>query len=230
MTRYLLILLLFFSCNQSEKSISDDPVLPKEPIRYLALGDSYTIGESVMVEERYPIQLATMLTNDSFAVDETKIIAKTGWTTGELQAAINQEKPDSNYQLVSLLIGVNNQYRGNSIDVYAKEFEGLLQQAVAFANGEKEKVFVVSIPDYAYTPFGQNADSEAITKGVSGFNVVNKQITDQYNIAYYNITPISQEGIEKPVLVAQDKLHPSGEQYRIWVESFYEDVRKQLLQ
>ncbi|MEM8524573.1 MAG: SGNH/GDSL hydrolase family protein [Bacteroidota bacterium] len=202
--------------------------IPKE-YSYLALGDSYTIGESVAEEARFPMQLAARFREDTIKMDKPYIIATTGWTTDELQAGIDNENVDQVYDLVSLLIGVNNQYRGYSKSVYEVEFEFLLQQAISFVNGKKQRVFVVSIPDYAYTPFGQNADSEVISKGVAQFNEINQRIARKYEVAYHNITPISRKGMEQPSLVAEDNLHPSGEQYQLWVDSFYEEVKAQLL-
>ena len=122
----------------------------------------------------------------------------------------------------SLLIGVNNQYRGRSLEDYAPEFEDLLQQAIRFANGDTTNVFVVSIPDYAYTPFGQG--KEWISKRIDDYNATNRAITQKYNIAYFDITLISREGLDQPDLVATDKLHPSGEQYRRWVDLIVEEI------
>ncbi|MEN0048810.1 MAG: SGNH/GDSL hydrolase family protein [Bacteroidota bacterium] len=229
--RLLFLFVLFLSCNTTDKITPEmeEKEMPQTTFSYLALGDSYTIGESVEVEERFPMQLAAQLRADSIQMEKPYIIATTGWTTDELQAGIDSEKIDQKYDLVSLLIGVNNQYRGYSKPVYEVEFEFLLQQAISFADGQKDRVFVVSIPDYAYTPFGQKADSEAISSGVAAFNEINKKITEKYTVAYYNITPISQKGIENPSLVASDDLHPSGAQYQLWVDSFYEKVKAKLL-
>jgi len=228
--RLLFLLLLFLSCSPKDKAIPTMKERTSTPTyTYLALGDSYTIGESVVEEDRFPMQLVTRLRTDSIQIKEPRIIATTGWTTDELQAAIDGAKIEEKYDLVSLLIGVNNQYRGYSKSVYEVEFEFLLQQAISFANGKKKRVFVVSIPDYAFTPFGQKADPPAISLGVDAFNEINQRITKKYDVAYYNITPISQEGIKKPDLVASDGLHPSGGQYKLWVDSLYEQVKMQLL-
>ncbi len=199
---------------------------PIIPIRYLALGDSYTIGESVPSDKNYPNLLVSSLQANGKEVAAAQIIAKTGWTTDELNTAIQQANPDTTFHLVSLLIGVNNQYRGRSAEAYAPEFEDLLQQAIRFANGDKSKVFVVSIPDYAYTPFGQENDPTKISKGIDEFNAINRTITDQYQITYFDITPISRKGVAEPALVAADKLHPSGAQYQRWVELMIADVQK----
>lgn len=224
----LIILLpfLLISCSDTATPKEEMPTPPAEAIRYLALGDSYTIGESVPSDENYPNQLVTALRAKGINMEDAQIIAKTGWTTDELQAAINQATPDTTFHIVSLLIGVNNQFRGWSIDTYTTEFEDLLQQAIRFANGNKSKVFVVSIPDYAYTPFGQGREPARISKGIDEFNAINRTITEKYQIAYFDITPISRKGIADTSLVATDKLHPSGEQYRRWMELMLADIQK----
>jgi len=188
-----------------------------EPISYLALGDSYTIGESVTESERWPVQLAKALNERGIQVEPPVIIATTGWRTDNLKNAINIAQPKKNYGLVSLLIGVNNQYQGKPADQYAIEYEDLLKTAIALAAGKEENVFVVSIPDYGYTPFGKSKQ-EQITKALDEFNSINKRITEAYGITYVNITDISRKGFDDPELVAADGLHPSGKQYALWVE------------
>jgi len=186
-------------------------------IRYLALGDSYTIGESVNESERFPVQLAEELKKNKLPVNNPYIIATTGWTTANLQTAINNSSIDITYDLVSLLIGVNNFYQGKSLEEYKIQFQELLSKSIELAAGKKNKVFVVSIPDYGYTPFGQSNQSE-ISEGIDLFNTSNKQITDSMGVKYFNITPISRNGLADPSLVANDGLHPSGKMYRQWVE------------
>lgn len=204
------------------------PPTPTGTLHYLALGDSYTIGESVATEARFPEQLADSLRNAGFDMADPRIIAKTGWTTDELQNGIdNAEGLRESYDLVSLLIGVNNQYRGRSVENYRPEFQALLEQAIDFAGGDKNKVFVVSIPDYAYTPFGNG--SETISEGIDAYNAANKEIANALGVLYINITPISRDGLDIPDLVAEDNLHPSGEQYRRWVKLMLPEV-KNLLQ
>jgi lysophospholipase L1-like esterase len=187
-----------------------------EKIRFLALGDSYTIGESVDVSERWPVQLVEQLRKLGYTCDEPKVIATTGWRTDDLKHAINAAKPDKNYNLVSLLIGVNNQYQGKSAKSYAPEFEELLQIAIGHAGGDKSKVFVVSIPDYGFTPFGREKQVE-ISNKLDEFNNVNKGIAEMYQVAYFNITDISRKGLDDAKLVAEDGLHPSGKMYKEWV-------------
>jgi lysophospholipase L1-like esterase len=186
--------------------------MQKKEFKYLALGDSYTIGESVEVDQRWPNQLAQQL-----KIPNPKIIATTGWRTDELKAAIDAANLKNQYDLVSLLIGVNNQYQGKSSAHYEIEFAELLKTAIQLAKGKSKNVFVVSIPDYGYTPFGK-PKQETITPQIDEFNKINKRITAKYKIAYFNITDISRKGLEDPTLVANDGLHPSGKMYTLWVE------------
>jgi lysophospholipase L1-like esterase len=197
-----------------------------EPVRFLALGDSYTIGQSVTVNNRWPNQLVAELGRKGYNVKELKIIAQTGWTTASLQNAINQQMPLNGYTLVSLLIGVNNQFQGGSIDTYTVQFRELLQQAIILAGNNPQHVFVLSIPDYAYTPFG-NGDP-LISAEIDLFNGVNRFITSTYNIRYIDITPISRMGLSNPNLVADDGLHPSGDMYRLWVEEILKYIEKEV--
>ncbi|MDX2190753.1 MAG: SGNH/GDSL hydrolase family protein [Bacteroidota bacterium] len=183
-------------------------------IKILALGDSYTIGQSVSVSERYPVQLADTLKKLGYNVPVTKIIATTGWTTGELLNGISNANDTSTYDLVFLLIGVNNQYRGNSIVTYRSEFITCLNTAINFAKGNKNHVIVISIPDYGYTPFGRN-NQMTISAGINNFNAVNLQESNNVGVNYVNITDISRNW--DPLLVANDGLHPSGYQYKLWV-------------
>jgi lysophospholipase L1-like esterase len=188
----------------------------KKTLKFLALGDSYTIGESVSDSQRWPVQLVSKLREQGYQFSEPFIIATTGWRTDDLKRAIDQAKPKKNYDLVSLLIGVNNQYQGKSAKSYEPEFEELLNIAIQHAGDDKSKVFVVSIPDYGFTPFSK-PKQEAITTVIDEFNAVNKRITEKYGITYINITDISRQGLEKPDLVAEDGLHPSGKMYAEWV-------------
>jgi len=190
-------------------------------LSYLALGDSYTIGESVGEHERWPNQLVEALVKNCIEVAKPRIIATTGWRTDNLKDAIIKADLKNNYDLVSLLIGVNNQYQGRSADQYAVEFEDLLKTAIQLAHGKSSDVFVVSIPDYGYTPFGV-AKKEIISNQIDEFNSINKRISEKYKVAYYNITDISRKGLEDPSLVAADGLHPSGKMYSLWVNRILE--------
>jgi lysophospholipase L1-like esterase len=196
----------------------------EEKVKFLALGDSYTIGESVAVSERWPVQLVNRLRAEKgFVCDDPRIIATTGWRTDNLKNAITAANIQPNeYTLVSLLIGVNNQYQGKTAESYAPEFEELLETAIALAGGNKAHVFVVSIPDYGYTPFGKNKQAE-ISAALDQFNAVNKSITQQLGIKYFNITDISRKGLTETDLVASDGLHPSGKMYTEWVDLIFND-------
>jgi len=188
---------------------------------YLALGDSYTIGEAVKQAESFPYQLQNLLKGKGKNVASPKIIAVTGWTTDELQAAIKKENITGPYSFVTLLIGVNNQYRGYPIDTYKKEFAELLQTAITFAGGDKSKVFVVSIPDWGVTPFGQNSgrSTQAIADEIDRFNAANQEITLAAGVNYTNITPASRNAATDISLVANDGLHPSGKMYAGWADA-----------
>lgn len=188
--------------------------------KFLALGDSYTIGESVAEAERWPNQLAAKL-----KLTAPRIIATTGWRTDNLKDAIEAANLKPEYDLVSLLIGVNNQYQGKSIEIYEREFEELLQTSIKLAKGKKKNVFVVSIPDYGYTPFGK-AKQEKISEELDQFNAINKRMAAKYGVKYYNITEISRKGLEDAELVAGDGLHPSGKMYAQWVEVIYSGLKK----
>ena len=150
--------------------------------RMLALGDSYTIGESVQENDRWPMQLVDMLREAGNNFEKPEIIAKTGWTTDELIAAINEANPQGPFDLVSLLIGVNNQYRGNSLLTYREEFEFLLRKAIDFAGGDIKKVIVVSIPDWGVTPFAEGRDRKKIAQEIDDFNDANKEITESLKV------------------------------------------------
>lgn len=191
----------------------------EEPVRFLALGDSYTIGQSVTYEERWPTQLFDSLQALDYQVDTVAFVARTGWRTDDLKSGIENAQPDSNYNLVSLLIGVNNQYQGEPIERYLNEFPELLQQAINFAGGIKERVIVLSIPDYMYTPtrnFFPNP--EAVSEKIDQYNAIAEAYCDTFDVNYFNITPISRQGLDDPDLVANDGLHPSGKQYGLWVD------------
>lgn len=196
--------------------------------KYLALGDSYTIGEAVAIDERWPHVLQGRLVGDGIKVELPKIIATTGWTTDELQAAIDKETPAKNFDLVSLLIGVNNQYRGYPIDQYKEEFESLLQQAITFANGKPGRTFVLSIPDYGVTPFAATKDPAKIAKELDEYNAIAKVICEKYEVTFVDITPGSRRAAKDPSLVAEDGLHPSGKMYKEWVDAAYPVVKSLL--
>jgi lysophospholipase L1-like esterase len=213
-------------CAEPEQLYADtENYQPTAPVQLLALGDSYTIGQSVAEADRWPNQLAKGLQASGLEVARTQIIARTGWTTGNLIGAIQTQKPDSNFNLVGLLIGVNNQYQGRTLAEYETQFTQLLQTAIAQAGGHKERVFVVSIPDYGYTPYGQSNQAN-ISAALDQFNASNLRITQATGVQYFDITPISRRGLAEPDLVASDGLHPSGKQYSAWVELMLPRVKE----
>lgn len=225
---FLALLLIFISFSSMNIS-SEQKTEPQEQSKtYLALGDSYTIGESVAESQRWPIQLAARMVHEGIPMRDPKIIAKTGWRTDDLKAAIEADTELlETYDLVSLLIGVNNQYQGKSVESFAPEFEELLQIAIKFAGGKKENVFVVSIPDYGKTPFGATKE-EQIKKELGAYNKVSKSIAKKYGVEYFNITPISRTAKFHPELIANDDLHPSGKMYTKWVELMEKKIEKML--
>lgn len=189
-------------------------------INYLALGDSYTIGQSVCSGCKFPEQLQQSLKNTNTANSfSLNVIAQTGWTTTNLISAINNQNLKSNYDLVSLLIGVNNQYQHKSFSIYEKEFPELVNKSIAFANGDKTKVIVVSIPDYVYTPFGKGSGNSAtISTEIDNYNAFAKKYCEENSIIFINITDITRRGLTESDLVAQDGLHPSEKAYSLFVE------------
>ena len=189
----------------------------EKTIRFLALGDSYTIGESVAEDQRWPAQLTSKLAHKGYTIEKYDVVARTGWRTDDLRHAVEASHLPKDYNMVSLLIGVNNQYQGKELETYKVEFAQLLDIAITYAGGKKGSVFVVSIPDYGYTPFGKPKQQQ-ITREIDAFNKANKSISEQKGVIYIDITPISRRGLDKPELVAADGLHPSGKMYALWVE------------
>ena len=189
-------------------------------IRYLALGDSYTIGESVDEDERWSNQLADFLKAGGIP-SELTMIAKTGWTTNELWDGMQARQIDPPYDLVSLLIGVNNQYRGYDIDEYREQFVFLLNKAIECAGGDPKHVVVLSIPDWGVTPFAHGHDIEQIAKDIDAFNAVNREETEKASAQYVDVTLVSREAVKDPSLIASDGLHPSGKMYTEWAKLAY---------
>ncbi|MCH2451041.1 MAG: SGNH/GDSL hydrolase family protein [Gracilimonas sp.] len=221
-----LLFFLFSNCHSKNNGLNPSEI---EPISYLALGDSYTIGTGIDVEENWPMQLSDLLKDNNLTVRNTKIIAANGWTTTDLKKGIQDENPDSSYNMVSLLVGVNNQYQGLDIELYKTEFRELLEQSIAFANGDTGKVFVVSIPNYGVTPFGKLRDAEKVTREIASYNEIAKNISAEYGIPFVNITPISEMAEDDRDLLASDDLHPSAKMYGMWVKEIMPTVT-QLLQ
>ncbi|MET4080535.1 lysophospholipase L1-like esterase [Pedobacter sp. UYP30] len=220
----ILLLGLNFSCSKAQKTNKQAAAKPTnmdKGITYLALGDSYTIGESVSAEDSYPYQIKKLLNDAKIPVEKPKIIATTGWTTTDLLGAIATEKPASNYSFVTLLIGVNNQYRGYDLSLYQKEFTTLLHKAISFANGDKSRVFVISIPDWGITPFAKTDGRGAyqIGKEIDNYNAFAQEITLAAGVSFTNITPASKNAATDSTLLAKDGLHPSGKMYAAWAEA-----------
>lgn len=207
----LLLALMLIAC-QSKPSTSS-------PSTYLALGDSYTIGESVIDSLRWPNQLVAALKQNGKQFDPANIIARTGWTTDELSTAMDTTELAPPYDYVSLLIGVNNQYRGRSIENFEAEFIELLDRAIVLGDQKGTNVFVLSIPDWGVMPFAEGRDRKQIALELDQFNAVIQTACRDRNIAFFDITPISREAETNPILFANDGLHPSGEMYARWVDT-----------
>ena len=228
-----LLLLVISRSDGNEESLLPENVLNPIPIttsqttakklNYLALGDSYTIGQSVCETCRFPEQLRKKLGDlNPKNTYTSKIIATTGWTTTNLISAINTENPTSNYDLVTLLIGVNNQYQSKPFSIYENEFPQLVFKAIELARGDRANVIVVSIPDYAFTPFGKQSSNPAkISAEIDNYNAFAQQYCLERNIEFISITDITRQGFINPLLVAQDGLHPSELAYSLFVERIF---------
>ena len=192
-------------------------------IRYLALGDSYTIGESVAENKRWPNQLAAMLSEQGIQTDVT-IIARTGWTVDELWEGIQANPPEGTYDLVTLLIGVNDQYRGYPLDGYREDFRFMLGKAIEYAGGDPQRVVVLSIPDWGFTPFAASRETEPISLQIDEFNAVNLEETKSAGAHYVDVTIISRMAMDDFELIASDRLHPSGKMYSLWAEKVFPTV------
>ena len=236
MTRRLLLLILLVAltaCTAVTPSADETPAslptlepAPMTPIRYLALGDSYTIGEKVAEKDRWPNQLAALIEaspqfQQAAGVDEdihVRIIARTGWTVNELWQGMQVNPPSGRYDLVSLLIGVNDQYRGLPVDGYRDDFRFMLGKAVEYAGGDPKRVIVLSIPDWGFTPFAADRDTEPISQQIDEFNAVNLEETEAVGAHYVDVTVISRMAMDDFDLITGDRLHPSGKMYAMWAE------------
>lgn len=215
----LFLLLIFVLCCNADREEMEERLSENEieldSISYLALGDSYTIGQGVDASLRWPNQLSARLEDKGFYITTTEIIAKTGWTTSKLLEAIEASEIDG-YNLVSILIGVNNQFQNQSFIIFQSEFDSLLHKAIEFAGGS-DRVFAVSIPDYGVTPFG-GGNSAEIAAELDMYNAYMAQKCEDLSIPFINITEISRQLGDAPDALAEDRLHPSGNQYADWVE------------
>ena len=196
----------------------------------LCLGDSYTIGQSLSEDERFPNQTVKLLDKEGIHFEAPLIIAKTGWTTDELIHAIDEAKVTGTFDCVTLLIGVNNQYREYDKEVYRKEFKELLHTALKYAGGDHNHVFVVSIPDWGVTPFGANdvkgRSAAKIGTEIDEFNVINKEESLKLKVHYTDINPISKRAAQDPSLTADDNLHPSGKMYAEWAKLLAKEMQQ----
>jgi lysophospholipase L1-like esterase len=213
---WLLILILMINCQNSDPQPQTQVVennSPKPTVinKYLALGDSYTIGTAVRTDQTWSYQLAKKL-----AIPTPEIIAQAGHTTADLLRLIELRKPNSDYDLVSLLIGVNNQYRGQSTEIYRVEFQQLLKEATRLANGRKSRVFVLSIPDWGYIP-SAGRDKNRISKEIEAFNKVAQEECKTAEITFIDITPLSRQ-VATDGSLASDEFHFSGKMYQQWAE------------
>lgn len=197
-------------------------------ITYLALGDSYTVGEGVGVTESFPYQTIQLLKEEGHRCTDPEIFATTGWTSSDLRTGIKRNYFQSSYYFVSLLVGVNDQYQGKAIHEYAENFERLLEMAIRFTEGKPAHVFVLSIPDWGVTPFAADRNCETIAQEIDAFNTVNETVTRRHNVTYINITAISREAVDNPLLLAPDQLHPSGAAYALWAERLAAEMQKVL--
>lgn len=195
---------------------------------YLALGDSYTIGEAVPQKESFPYQLVSQLNINGLEIAEPKIIAVTGWTTADLISGVKASRLSKTYDFVTLLIGVNNQYRKYSAETYRKEFVDLLNIAINHSSKGQNSVFVISIPDWGHTPFGQQKNPDEIRAEIDKFNAINKEVALTAGVHYIDITPGSRLALTDQSLIALDGLHPSGKMYKEWVKQLLPQVKREL--
>jgi acyl-CoA thioesterase-1 len=212
----LILFITFMAMNMQVQAQAQEIAISQE-VRMLALGDSYTIGERVKTERRWPHQFVAALRTKGIKAVDPDYIAVSGWTTSDLLKGLkNDLDRKKSYKLVSILIGVNNQYQGMDIRIYEPELRQIMDQALELVEHDTSSVFMISIPDYAFTPFGKG--DKVISREIDAYNEINKRVAADYGIVRIDITPISRRGLIEPGLVAGDGLHPSGEQYREWVE------------
>ena len=183
---------------------------------YLALGDSYTIGEKVNQVESFPFQAVAMLQEKGIHFQPPQVIATTGWSTDELATAIEKATLRESYDFVTLLIGVNDQYRGRPASLYPAAFESLLERAIGLAGNDASKVAVLSIPDWGVTPFAEGRDRRQIALEIDEYNRINQRLAQKYRVAYIDVTPATRRAAKEADLLAEDGLHPSGRAYAEW--------------
>lgn len=232
-TRYwigLCVVFGFLLTACAPKSDVSTPVsgsIDQSALRYLALGDSYTVGEGVRNEDSFPYQLAKALAGEGFLFESPQVIARTGWTTAELMRAIEKEQPQGTYDLVTLLIGVNNQFRGYSLEIYRNEFRELLNRSIRYADDRASCVVVISIPDWGVTPFARSMGVERgqVSSQIDRFNDINRQEAELAGVRYVDVTDISRQTADYSSLIAGDGLHPSSVMYQAWVERILPEAK-----
>lgn len=225
------VIALFVGCKGAAVSgIQGSSDLETKTVKYLALGDSYTQGESVCESCSFPMQLMQRIAKQEKVKVVTEVVAQTGWTSSDLINGLRSKQLGSDFDLVTLLIGVNNQYQDKDIKTYEMDLSNLLLKSVQFAGGDRDKVILISIPDYAYTPQGQeSADPSAISTEINQYNTVAKKLAEANGIAFVNITDISRQGLANADLIAEDKLHPSATAYSSFVSEILFEIRKKQL-
>ncbi|MDE3252911.1 MAG: SGNH/GDSL hydrolase family protein [Bacteroidota bacterium] len=216
--------MLILTCGAVLYGQTADSGTEKQAFHWLALGDSYTIGASVKAAERFPAQTARHIQNRFQKETDIDYMAATGWTSEDLQDALANSDLKQHYDWVTLLIGVNDQYQGLDTGGYRTRFTQLLKTALRLVQGNKERVCVMSIPDYSATPFGRGSGS--IHREIANFNRINYDIACQYQVGYCDITGISQTAAGNPSLTAMDHLHPSGKQYQLWAMKLFERMSR----
>jgi acyl-CoA thioesterase-1 len=210
--------------NKSVEAVFSQNITGKNAGTYLALGDSYTIGEGVNYDERWPVQLLKELNKTNSKINNVEFIAKTGATSSELYTAINNSNLEPPYGLISILIGVNNQFQGKSQQEFKDDFIKIINKSIALLNGNKERLFVLSIPDWGATPFGSAYNRTQVSNQINQFNSIVKSESESRGIKFFNITDISRQALYDSSLIASDGLHPSGKMYTLWVDRVIEYV------
>jgi lysophospholipase L1-like esterase len=225
MQKLLIVLLIISLLNISSMPHSKNISMHNKEYTMLSLGDSYTIGEKVEVADRFPNQTVLQLHSKGIYFENPKIIATTGWTTDELAAAIQSEKITATYDFVTLLIGVNNQYRGRDLENYRKEFAEQLNQSIQFADGKSNRVIVLSIPDWGVTKFAEGRDRKKIAEEIDQYNTVNRYESEKLKVHYIDITPYTRAHED---WVAEDGLHPDARQYELWANDVAKIIEEEL--
>ena len=207
-------------------AVFQENISGKNASKFLALGDSYTIGASVTVNERWPVQFLNELKLYTSAIDTLQIIATSGWRVDQLKNGMNNSNLEPPYGLISLLIGVNNQFQGQNANGFRPEFIEILEKSLKLVNNRKDRFFVISIPDWGASPFGSGFDRAKVSKEIDEFNSVLKEESEKRGVRYFNITDISRRALTDRTLIASDGLHPSGKMYKLWVDKMIPEISK----